>query len=456
MKTKENIERTDYLYRLLWVFLNSVFRQFYRRIVVLGKENLPRGESFFVTPNHQNSMMDAMAILFTIGRPNPVFMARADIFKKKFVASLLYFLKILPVFRIRDGKDSLQNNDRIFQQTVDIVEKGVPLIIYPEGSHLGQRRFRGAKKGIIRTAFSALERFGGEKKLFIVPTGIEYNASYEHAMQNLVVFYGEPILVNDFWDLYHEDKARAERRLQLELNRRMTDQMIDIKSEQYYDLYDVVRESACGEVMKQRGEKWQPDTKLYAQQDILKVLEDLREEDEQPFAALQKKARVYAALLEQLKLKDRLFDKKKYAAWRLFVELLVAIVCFPFALYGFLVNGLQYALINRMADKKKDPQWRSTVRYAMGIAFIPLTHLLLTLAACFVFDNNWWAFAALLTFVGSGYFYMRYRVWVKKILGRFRYNALRRRPSADFNKLLTIRAEINSFVLQALTGNEGL
>ena len=57
--------------------------------------------------------MDALAVLFT-HNGQPVFLARADIFKKKMIAAILYFLKILPVYRIRDGFSSLKANDEIF------------------------------------------------------------------------------------------------------------------------------------------------------------------------------------------------------------------------------------------------------------------------------------------------------------------------------------------------------
>lgn len=450
IEVKKNIEKTSNVYRFFYSFLYSVHSTFYKKIVVIGKEDLPRGESFFVTPSHQNSMMDAMSVLYTIGRPNPVFMARADIFKKPLVAKFLYFLKILPVFRIRDGKDSLQNNERIFQETIRIVKNNVPLIIYPEGNHDGHRRFRGVKKGIIRTAFTALEQFEEGKKLYFVPTGIEYNTSYQKSMQNLVVYYGKPLLVNDFFPLYKEDKAKGERQLQLALQERMAEQMIHISNKEYYELFDIVRELACGEVIQKAGEKRDPEQKLYAQQKIIKALDDEFEKAPEAFQEMQEKAQEYSRLLMQVKLRDWLFDRPSYSIVALLFESLMAILALPIAFYGRLINGLQYKFAHRMAAKNKDPQWRSTVLYSMGFTLIPITHLILTLLTFIFLENNWWSLAFLASFIFSGYFSMRYQVWVKKIIGRFRYNRLQKKSSTVYQKVLSLRSDLLAFVNKAM------
>ncbi len=450
IKVKQDIEKTSYTYRFFHSFLNNIYRTFYKKVVILGKENIPRGEPFFVTPNHQNSMMDAMAILFTIGRPNPVFMARADIFKNKFVAKILFFFKLLPIYRIRDGKDSLQKNERIFQQTIDIVSKGVPLIIYPEGNHDGHRRFRGVKKGIIRTAFTAVEQFDEGKKLYFVPVGIDYNMSYEKAMQTIIVFYGKPLLVNDFHAIYKEDKAKGERQLQLALQERMPDQMIHISNLEYYDFYDIVREVACGEVMMDKGVKRDPEQKLYVQQDIIKVLDKAFEKDGDSFVGMQEKALKYKGLMSSFNLREWLFDKEKHSLVGLLLESLLALLLLPIAVYGRLTNGLQFMLIDKMAEKNKDPQWKSSVRFLVSLSLLPISHLVLTLLSLLIFDHNAWSLLVLFSLIFTASYSFPYEVWVKKIRGRFRYNRLQKEKNASFRELLTLRNELISFVKKAM------
>ena len=104
----------------------------------------------------------------------PVFLARADIFKNKFIASLLYFLKILPVYRIRDGFSNLKANDEIFRKTIDVIRNKNGLVILPEGDHAGFRRLRQLKKGICRVAFQAEEAMDFNLNIKIIPVGLEY------------------------------------------------------------------------------------------------------------------------------------------------------------------------------------------------------------------------------------------------------------------------------------------
>ena len=79
---KNNIEKFSLGYALVKAvtgFWHNNF--FYRKIIVLGLENINPGDHLIFAPNHQNALMDALAVLFT-HKGQPVFLARADIFKK--------------------------------------------------------------------------------------------------------------------------------------------------------------------------------------------------------------------------------------------------------------------------------------------------------------------------------------------------------------------------------------
>lgn len=445
MKAKQIKTKDNLFYITFYNLFRTSFLYLYKKITVIGRKDLPKGEAYLITPNHQNSMMDAMAILFTTKMPHPFFLARADIFKKKLIGYVLGLLKMLPIYRIRDGKDSLQNNDAIFKKTVDVISQGVPLTIYPEGNHDGHRRFRAVKKGVIRTAFMALEQFPEGKKLYIVPTGIDYNTSYKKAMQDITVYYGKPICVNEFWETYQKDNARGERQLQLEIFRRMPDQMIHIATDEYYELYDILRESACGDVMHNKGVKRCPEQRLYAQQDIIKGLDKALEANEKPFADIQPKAKAYFKLIKKLDLREWLFDQESYGGGQIVLQIIMAIILFPIALYGRITNGLQFAFADSKAKKNKDPQWHSSVRYVMGFTMLPISHLIMACATFFIFDSGWWYLAAVLSFAFSGKYTLHYEVMVKKIMGKIRYNKLRKAPTDDFKKLEALRKEINTF-----------
>ena len=98
----QNIEKASVFYKLLSVSAKFFFNLFYRRFIIVGRENIPEGQQVIFAANHQNALMDALAMLFAYGKP-VVFLARADIFKKALVANVLYFLKNIPVISTLDG-----------------------------------------------------------------------------------------------------------------------------------------------------------------------------------------------------------------------------------------------------------------------------------------------------------------------------------------------------------------
>jgi 1-acyl-sn-glycerol-3-phosphate acyltransferase len=118
---KNKIYKWSLFYEILRWFVRIAHRLFYSSVVVIGKENIPEGVPVIFAPNHQNALMDPLAIVCTLP-DQVVFLARADIFSNKIARFFLRFLKILPVYRIRDGKENLDNNQYIFDLSVEVLK----------------------------------------------------------------------------------------------------------------------------------------------------------------------------------------------------------------------------------------------------------------------------------------------------------------------------------------------
>ena len=169
MKPKEEtIHKFNIFYTLLKAYEKFAFKRFYRHVQIIDRKNIPFDGQYILTPNHQNALMDALAVLNFCGS-NPVFMARADIFRKKRQAKILRFLKILPIYRIRDGASELSRNEEIFESARTILGDHVPVCLMPERKHGDKRRLQPLVKGTMRIAFRAQESFGKEKGVKIVP-----------------------------------------------------------------------------------------------------------------------------------------------------------------------------------------------------------------------------------------------------------------------------------------------
>ena len=204
----------------------------YNKVVVKGKENLPRDKGYILAPNHQQGLMEPLAVLATVHRA-PVFLARADIFKQPAVAAALTFLKILPVYRIRDGKESLSKNTEIFEKSKQVVLDEHPLCLMAEGRHNNRHQLLPLVKGMFRIAGDTQNSMG-EEPLYIIPCGIDFD-DYERPFHNLCVNIGKPIPVQPFMETFRENEPLALNQMRQTLAPAMMDLMHDIRSSQHYD-----------------------------------------------------------------------------------------------------------------------------------------------------------------------------------------------------------------------------
>jgi 1-acyl-sn-glycerol-3-phosphate acyltransferase len=199
----------------------------------MNAHNIPEEGPVIFTPNHQNALMDALAIIYSTCR-QPVFMARADIFKKDKVKKILTFLKIIPVYRIRDGIESLSNNDESFELAFRVLKNNGSVGIMPEGNHGEQRRLRPLKKGVARLAIQAQELLGKEASIKIVPVGLDFS-TYQGLRGSMVVNFGKPIEVSQFLTEYKENAARGLQSIRTQLVKGLNSVMINIDSDDFYE-----------------------------------------------------------------------------------------------------------------------------------------------------------------------------------------------------------------------------
>ena len=190
----KEIWKYDFGYAFFRPYIHWAVRSSYSRITVEGLENVPdcRENAVLLASNHTNTLMDALMILRARKDPT-AFVARADIFKNPFIAQILTNLRILPIYRHRDCAETQELNQAIFDNVVECIESGMPLSIFPEGTHRPRRSLLPIKKGIFRMAHLAVEKHP-DKPVYIVPAGIEYEDFFNN-MRSVKVRFGAPIRV---------------------------------------------------------------------------------------------------------------------------------------------------------------------------------------------------------------------------------------------------------------------
>ena len=193
---KKNIYDKDRLYDVLRPIVDWCVRHSYRKAEVRGEENIPADGPVILAANHCNTLMDALVIL-RAHKGSTVFGARADMFNNKFIAKLMFFLRILPMVRQRDGLRNVLKNVETQDIIVDTLENDVRFCMFPEGRHRPEKSLLPLGKGIFRAALAANARFGGRKPVYIVPVGIEYGDFFRYRSTSLLT-YGKPLNVTEF------------------------------------------------------------------------------------------------------------------------------------------------------------------------------------------------------------------------------------------------------------------
>ncbi|WP_338223276.1 lysophospholipid acyltransferase family protein [Algoriphagus confluentis] len=178
---------------MLRILVKIALHGYFHRIHVHGKKNIPQGKPVILVANHQNALIDPL-LLATHTRLRPYFLTRASVFKNPIAAKLLHFIRMLPVYRVRDGFSTIQQNQQTFEQTYEVLRKNGCVVIFAEGGHSLTRNLRPLSKGFTRMAFGLLEKYPGIQPL-ILPVGIDYSA-HKRSGSWVNITFGTPIPVD--------------------------------------------------------------------------------------------------------------------------------------------------------------------------------------------------------------------------------------------------------------------
>lgn len=441
MMTNKKIKKWDLGYALVKAYVEFVFRFYFRNIYVRDKHNIPADAPVIFAPNHQNALMDALAVVYGI-RGHPIFLARADIFKNKLIAKILTFLKLMPVYRIRDGYNSLQNNEKVLNKVSDVLAAKRYLVIFPEGNHGNQRRLRPLKKGICRMALQAEEKNNFSLRLYIVPVGLDYEDYYKFH-KSLLIRFGKPIPVDPYREQYLENPSRAYIRLKNDIASGLKDVMLHVDSIEYYDMIDRLREIYRPGMQEKPGlRNLNPPERLNADRKLAHDCSLKIHKNPEEAKILNEKVREFNEHLHRLNFRPWLFERKKYSIIGLAAAVPLFLLFLPLFFYGLVNNALPFFLPGLVNRNVKDPQFYSSIRYGMALVLFPLFYLIQLIIFSQFVDDGWLRLGYLVSLPFTGYAAYQYYRLLKKWWAKCRYNLLRIRFREQYNKIHHLRNEI--------------
>jgi 1-acyl-sn-glycerol-3-phosphate acyltransferase len=145
--------------------------------------------------NHPNSFLDAIIIGSQFKQPVH-YLARGDAFKNPVAKRFLKAIKMMPIYRLSEGREYLALNDVTFDTCKSILIQSGIVLIFSEGLCEHKWQLQPLKKGSARIAFSAWNEPSISNNFRVQPVSLNYHSFTKFGKQ-LIVHFGEVITKED-------------------------------------------------------------------------------------------------------------------------------------------------------------------------------------------------------------------------------------------------------------------
>ena len=426
----KKIQDPDFWYSFLLPYVNWHTRRSYRRFEVHGKENIPKDSAVIFGVNHSNTLMDAL-VLLSSDNIKKVFIARGDIFKKPTVAKILNFLRILPIFRIRNGVAAVRQNDDSLNKAVDVIRDHVDLYLFPEGTHRTKHSLMRMGKGLFHIAVDANKQFGDKSPIYIIPTAIEYGDYFRYRSTAMINF-GKPINVTEFFKHTTEENEAANINL-------LKDQLYDEISKLFTYIPDDEDYDAIWEIVKMKNEKRAGGLYQKMHRNRATVDKVLKFKEEQPEEAKGYFKRVMDFAKERKRQKISVMSTaRKYPLLNFLWKFAVLFVGLPYFMASAVVNLPVWLTTLIIKGKLIDKAFNNTVSFGVEFVLFPIIFVVGTII---LFCNLPWYWAL----VGTVLLHFSYMVfvdycelcrrWISDVRWTFKTRLRKQYNALNLNKL---------------------
>ena len=341
-------------------------------VEVNGKENIPYGKPCILLPCHQNGLMDCVTLLAEFEQPI-TFFAKSAIFVNNTVCKILAFLRIMPAYRQREGIQHVAKNEENFQKAVDLLLRGYPFCIMPEGGQREEHRLHPFVKGPFRIAFHTQEKLPKGETVYLLPIGLDYG-HYDRMSYPFVLNIGKPIQVDKYMDLYAEHEGRSLNVLKEDAYNALSMNMLNIRSQKFYAVFYLSAYLYNYQMLQHLNLQDNQTNRLKARQNIVEHLDIIADTEPQALEHLVSKGDDYLKMYP-----DFVIISHNYPKQKLYKVLLYIILLFPLFIYGLALNFIVAIFVFFVNPKLKQSGFSATVKYVSVLILAPINHLITAL-----------------------------------------------------------------------------
>jgi len=172
------------------------FQCYYKEIRMVHMERAALDRAVMLLPNHQNALMDPL-LYAAFAKGKPYFLTRSDVFENKVLRWIFQGLRMMPIYRLRDGRETLSKNQAVFERCAILFSEGEQLLLFPEANHNLRRQVRPLSKGFTRIISQSYES-NPNQEITIVPVGMNYQNAAQFS-DRVALCFGQPFPTRSYW-----------------------------------------------------------------------------------------------------------------------------------------------------------------------------------------------------------------------------------------------------------------
>lgn len=353
------------LYYLCILTFRWSLRLYFRKLYITGRENVPKKGPIVFAINHPTAFVDPMFLPCFFWNLTSRIILTGTMYGNKVLAWVLDSLKMIPIFRFRDGFENMRKNQEIMDDIHKQLNEGGNIVIMAEGNRVHEKRMRPIQKGTARMVFGSYGKYRQEE-ISVVPIGINYTDALSPRSE-IMLDFGKPLLMSDYKEVYEQNDRKAIKQLTQDLGKEMKKRIIHIDNKENDEwiegVMDVCRKEKPLSMFPLAENNREPLERELA------LVNKLNHLDESEQISLKAQYIDYQNIIKQNNLSINSIARPEQGG---FLNLLLIILSFPIYLVGYLINALPIKIADFIRDKKvKDPEYKLSVHFsAMTLLFV--------------------------------------------------------------------------------------
>ena len=391
---------------------------FFRKMIVIGKVNIPEKGPLIIVANHPNTLMDSL-IIASITKQRIGFIANAGIFINKLVNTIFSYFNVIPIYRKKDiNPGEKPDNRNTFIKCHEYLENGGTFIIFPEGSSYYELKLRDIKTGTARIAlsFEKLKNFKGNLK--ILPIALDYSDAIQFRSM-ISVTVNKPLPVSDYKKAYATNNFDTVKKLSNDIRKELLKNIPHTSSKNQEDFLIKTHKFYSTYVNPKANLFVNTQKSLELRTQISKAFNYLNKHNSTLYKDTQNNVLLFFKSLEQEGLTPGFFTdqfQRKNNIVVLGTYMLKFIIFLPLYLLGILINYIPYKLPSKIFEALKiDIEYKTSVQMVAGLLIFPLFYAVeIWLYRYYISTVFWHSILLIVLFLISGYIAMFYYTELKR------------------------------------------